>query len=109
MILFPVGVTIALTGIVHFSNNIFKLVLVRKKFNKEVVLSFGNPTVIFAFIGTVAISSFLDFTRLGVYSIRIMNLDLKENLSLLKCATLAAMTGAFIGNKLFKKVTLKFL
>ena len=63
-----------------------------------------------AFIGTtVVISSFVDFTRLGVYSTRIMNLDLKENLPLLVSATLSAMIGAFIGNKLLKKVTLKFL
>ena len=55
------------------------------------------------------ISSFVDFTRLGVYSTRILNLDLKENLPLLICATLSAMIGAFIGNKLLKKVTLKFL
>jgi hypothetical protein len=38
-----------------------------------------------------------------------MKLDLQENLPLLLCATLSAMTGAFIGNKLLKKVTLQFL
>lgn len=205
MIFFPVEVAIALTGVVHFSNNLFKLVLVGKNFDKEVVLRFGIPAVIFAFIGalllvkipnmqplysyqlfentfevfpmklivaifmlffavvdlipffnnlqfdksklpiggalsgffggltgaqgalrsafliraglskeafiatTVVISSFVDFTRLGVYSTRILNLDLKENFPLLICATLSAMIGAFIGNKLLKKVTLKFL
>lgn len=205
MIFFPVEVAIALTGVVHFSNNIFKLVLVGKNVNKEVALRFGIPAIIFAFIGalllvkitnmepiysyqfigktfevfplkllvavlmlffavvdlipyfnnlqfdknklpiggalsgffggltgaqgalrsafliraglskeafigtTVVISSFVDFTRLGVYSTRILNLDLRENLPLLICATLSAMTGAFIGNKLLKKVTLHFL
>ena len=205
MIFFPVEVAIALTGVVHFSNNLFKLVLVGKKFDKEVILRFGIPAVLFAFIGamllvkipnmqplysyqlfentfevfpmklivaifmlffavvdlipffnklqfdknklpiggalsgffggltgaqgalrsafliraglskeafiatTVVISSFVDFTRLGVYSTRILNLDLKEKLPLLICATLSAMIGAFIGNKLLKKVTLKFL
>lgn len=205
MIFFPVEVAIALTGLVHFSNNIFKLILVGKNVNKEVLLRFGIPAVIFAFIGalllvkipnfeplysyqflgktfeifplkllvalfmmffavidlipyfnnlqfdksklpiggalsgffggltgaqgalrsaflirarltkeafigtTVVISSFVDFTRLSVYATRIMNLNLKENLPLLICATLSAMTGAFIGNKLLKKVTLQFL
>ena len=205
MIFFPVEVSIALTGIVHFSNNVFKLFLVGKKFDKEVLLRFGIPAVIFAFIGamllvkipnvqpiysyelfektfeiflmkmivaifmlffaiidlipyfnnlqfdkkklpiggalsgffggltgaqgalrsafliranlskeafvgtTVVISTFVDFTRLGVYSSRILSLDLKENMPMLICATLSAMTGAFIGNKLLKKVTLKFL
>ncbi len=205
MIFFPVEVAIALTGVVHFSNNIFKLVLVGKNVNKEVLLHFGIPAVIFAFIGafllvkipnfeplysyqlwdktfevfplkllvavlmmffavidlipyfsnlqfdksklpmggalsgffggltgaqgalrsafliragltkeafigtTVVISSFVDFTRLSVYATRILNLDLQENLPLLLCATLSAMMGAFIGNKLLKKVTLQFL
>ena len=205
MIFFPVEVAIALTGVVHFSNNLFKLVLVGKNFDKEVVLRFGIPAVLFAFIGamlliqipnmqplysyqlfektfevfpmklivaifmlffavvdlipffnklqfdknklpiggalsgffggltgaqgalrsafliragltkeafigtTVVISSFVDFTRLSVYATQIMKLDLQENLPLLLCATLSAMTGAFIGNKLLKKVTLQFL
>jgi uncharacterized protein len=205
MLFFPVEVAIALTGIVHFSNNIFKLFLVGKNFNKEVLIRFGIPAVIFAFIGaslllkipnmepiysyqmagktfqilplqltiacfilffaildlipyfenlqfnknklsiggalsgffggltgsqgalrsafliraglskeafvatTVVISSFVDITRLGVYATRIATINLKENLPLLICATVSAITGAFIGNKLLKKVTLQFL
>ena len=45
MIFFPVDVAIALTGIVHFFNNIFKLILVGKKANKQIVLRFGIPAV----------------------------------------------------------------
>ncbi len=51
ILFFPIEVAIALTGIVHFSNNIFKLFLVGKNFNREVLLRFGIPAVIFAFIG----------------------------------------------------------
>jgi len=51
MIFFPVDVAIALTGVVHFFNNIFKLILVGKKADKQVVLRFGIPAVIAAFIG----------------------------------------------------------
>jgi uncharacterized protein len=205
MLFFPIDVAIALTGIVHFFNNIFKLFLVGKNVNKEVFIRFGIPAIIFAFIGayvllkipnmqplfsyqfngktfsiyplkltiaililffacmdivpyfsklqfdknklpiggalsgffgglagtqgalrsaflirsglskeafigtTVVISSLVDFTRLSVYSTRIMHLDLQQNLPLLICATLSAMTGAFIGNKLLKKVTINFL
>ena len=205
MLFFPIDVAIALTGIVHFFNNIFKLVLVGKNVNKEVFIRFGIPAIIFAFIGayvllqipnmqplfsyellgktfsvyplkltiaililffammdilpyfnklqfdknklpiggalsgffgglagtqgalrsafliraglskeafigtTVVISSLVDFTRLSVYATRMMQLNLKENLPLLICATLSAMTGAFIGNKLLKKVTINFL
>ena len=63
-----------------------------------------------AFIGTtVVISSFVDLTRLSVYSSRLLQIDLKENLPLIIFATLSAISGAFIGNKLLKKVTLDFL
>ena len=63
-----------------------------------------------AFIGTgVVIGSFIDFTRLGVYSTRFQSSDLIDNLPLVITATLAAITGAFLGNKLLKKVTLAFI
>jgi uncharacterized membrane protein YfcA len=35
--------------------------------------------------------------------------DLTENISLVIIATLSAIAGAYLGNKLLKKVTLKFL
>jgi uncharacterized membrane protein YfcA len=205
MIFFPVELAIALTGVVHFFNNIFKLFLVGRNANKEVLLRFGIPAVIAAivgswilisitdlqplfsydafgkrfevspvkfiisilliifasidlipyfrklqfgkeklpiggalsgffgglsgnqgalrsaflikaglskeaFIGTaVVVSTFVDFTRLSVYASRFAKAGLDENLTLLICATLAAIAGAFIGNKLLKKVTLHFL
>ena len=202
---FPIEVAIALTGVVHFFNNMFKLGLVGKSANKKVLLYFGIPAVIAAFIGayilinitgleplysytlgnksfeitpvkliisiiliafaiiellpfikklkfetkhlpfggilsgffgglsghqgalrtaflinsgltkeafiatTVVISSFVDFTRLGVYSKRILNSGLSDNIPLILCATLSAIVGAFLGKKLLKKVTLNFI
>ena len=58
---------------------------------------------------TVVISCFVDFTRLSVYATRLSLSDINDNLTLVASATLAAMAGAFIGNKLLKKVTLKFV
>ena len=205
MIFFPVDVAIALTGVVHFLNNIFKLILVGKKADKQVVLRFGIPAVIAALIGAwlllqitdlkplfrytigdrlfevsavkfiisvlliifalidlipyfnklqfgkdklpiggalsgffgglsgnqgalrtafliktglskesfiataTVVSTFVDFTRLSVYATRFAKSGLHENITVVVCATLAAITGAFIGNKLLKKVTLKFI
>ena len=61
-----------------------------------------------AFIGTaVVISTFVDLTRLSVYAGRFSKAGLEENITLVICATLAAISGAFIGNKLLKKITLK--
>jgi len=202
---FPVEIAIALTGVVHFFNNIFKLILVGRNAKKSVLLYFGLPAVIAAFIGAsvlinitdlkalysyevgnkifeitpvnvvialllivfaiiellpflsrlkfekkhlpfggalsgffgglsghqgalrsaflinagltkeafigtaVVISCFVDFTRLSVYSTRILDSGLTENLTLILCATLSAMTGAVIGNRLLKKITLDFI
>src|SRR5215212_2460410 len=51
VIFFPVDLAIGLTGVVHFFNNIFKLFLVGKNANKEVLLRFGIPAVVAAFAG----------------------------------------------------------
>jgi uncharacterized membrane protein YfcA len=202
---FPIEVAIALTGVVHFFNNMFKLTLVGRNASKKVLIYFGIPAVIAAFLGayilinitdfkplyiyslgsrsyeitpvkliiavlligfaiiellpfikklkfnnkhlplggalsgffgglsghqgalrsaflinsgltkevfigtTVVISSFVDITRLSVYSTRILNSDLSGNFPLILSATLSAIFGAFIGNKLLKKITLDFI
>lgn len=205
MLFFPVELAIALTGVVHFFNNVFKLFLVGRNANKEVVLKFGLPAIIAAvfgswvllnitdlpvlfsyeafgktidvypvkfiisllllwfalmdllpyfnrwqfgkdklplggalsgffgglsgnqgalrsaflikaglskeaFIGTaVVVSTMVDFTRLGVYATRFTRTGLEDNLTLVVCATLAGIAGAYFGNKLLKKVTLRFI
>lgn len=205
MLFFPIDLAIGLTGIVHFFNNIFKLILVGKNADKAVLFRFGVPAVIAAIIGSwllltisdsaplfsyemfgktfevfpvkliisvlliifasidlipyfkklqfgrdklpiggalsgffgglsgnqgalrsaflikaglskeafigtaVVVSTFVDFTRLSVYATQFTKTGLHENLTLVICATLAGIAGAFIGNKLLKKVTLHFL
>ena len=205
MIFFPVELAVALVGVVHFCNNLFKIVLVGRQANKEVVLKFGLPAVLAAlagawvllhipdsnplfsyellgrsyevypvkftvavllvffalmdlipklknlqfnkdklvlggilsgffgglsgnqgalrsafliraglskeaFVGTaVVVSTFVDFGRLGVYATRFSKAGLIENLPLVLTATLAAISGATIGNRLLKKVTLDAL
>ncbi len=205
MIFFPVDIAIGLTGIVHFLNNIFKLTLVGKKADRTVLIRFGIPAVLAAFIGawvlvqipdaqplfsyelfgrtfevyavkfiisilliffalmdlvpalnnmqfgkkymplggmlsgffgglsgnqgalrsafliraglskeafvatTVVISCFVDFTRLSVYATKLSWSAVSDNRMLLMIATLSAILGAVIGNKLLKKVTLKFV
>ena len=205
MIYFPVEIAVAFTGIVHFSNNIFKLFIVGNKANKEVLVKFGLPAIFAAFIGsyflfnmnteyiiysynllgqiksislvkfivslllivfasfdlipffkklefgkkslpiggllsgffgglsgnqgalrssfliklsldketfiatTVVISTMVDFTRLGVYSSNLLQINLEDYLTLGVYSILAATLGAFIGNKLLKKITLDYI
>ncbi|HBH84763.1 MAG: hypothetical protein A2X05_03105 [Bacteroidetes bacterium GWE2_41_25] len=204
-IFFPVEIAIALTGVVHFSNNLFKIVLVGKNTDKSVLIRFGIPAILASFFGAwlllkitvlpsilqyqmwgkefeitpvkliiaillivfsileiapsfqkiqfgrnklvfggilsgffggltgiqgairsafliksglskeayiatgVMIACMVDFTRLSVYASRFTASNLHENLTLLISATLAAVTGAFIGSRLLKKITLRFI
>ena len=204
-IFFPIDIAIALTGVVHFSNNMFKISLVGKKADKEVMLKFGIPAILASFAGAwlllritklptfwdyqlwnmnfeitpvkliiavlliifssleilpsvqkvqfsrnklalggilsgffggltgiqgairsafliksglskeayiatgVVIACLVDFTRLSVYASRFKEANLHEHLILILAATLTAILGAFIGNKLLKKVTLRFV
>lgn len=202
MLFFSVELAIALTGVVHFFNNIFKLILVGKNADKKVLIRFGIPALIAALIGSwvlisiptstplytytlfeknfevgvvkfiisilliifalmelipyfkklefskdklplggvlsgffgglsgnqgalrsaflikaglsketfigtaVVVSTFVDFTRLGVYASRVSSSGLTDNLTLVLLGTLAAIAGAFLGNKLLKKITI---
>ena len=51
----------------------------------------------------------VDFTRLGVYSSNILQINLEDYLTLGVSSILAAILGAFIGNKLLKKITLNYI
>lgn len=205
MLLFPVNLAVALTGVVHFFNNVFKIILVGKNADKDVLFRFGLPAVLCAFLGAwlllyipnaqpfftyqlfgktmsvypdkllisilliifalmdllpyfqklsfgreklplggalsgffggfsgnqgalrsaflikiglskeafvgtaAVVSTMVDFTRLSVYASRFAQAGLADKLPLVMCATLSAIAGAYIGHKLLKKVTLKFL
>jgi uncharacterized protein len=202
-IFFPLDIAIALTGVVHFSNNLFKISLVGRNADKEVLLRFGIPAIIASFAGAwlllritrmpslfeyhllnrnfeitpvkliiatlliafsvleilpsvqkiqfnrnkltlggvlsgffggltgiqgairsafliksgltkeayiatgVVIACLVDFTRLSVYASRFKEANLGEHLVLIISATLAAVAGAFVGNKLLKKITFR--
>ena len=68
LIFFPPEIAISLTGIVHFCNNIFKLSIIGNQFNKEVLIKFGIPAVVFAFVGSYALF-FISNDTLFTYSL----------------------------------------
>ncbi len=50
-IFFPIEIAVAMTAIVHFLNNIFKITLVGFRFSKNVLWVFGVPSLIGALMG----------------------------------------------------------
>src|SRR5512136_392034 len=58
---------IALTAIVHFLNNIFKLFLVGRYTDKGVVIGFGIPATIFAFLGANTLLHLADLKSIVTY------------------------------------------
>lgn len=205
MLFFSAEEAIALTGVVHFFNNIFKLGLVGRDADRNILKQFGIPAIIFSFIGSyllvyiadlkplfeyslynktyfvypvkfivailliifalidlfpflnkiqfgkeklalggalsgffgglsgnqgalrsaflvkaglrkeafvatgVVVSTCIDFTRLGVYATRFSVSGLSAQWLLVLFATVSAILGAYLGNKLLKKVTFAFV
>ena len=69
VLFFPIDLAIALTAIVHFLNNIFKLVLLGKNADKKIVIRFGIPSIAAAFIGATVLLLITDMQPLFQYSI----------------------------------------
>lgn len=205
ILFFPPQEAIALTGIVHLLNNVFKLFLVGKQTDKKIAAKFGLPAILGSFIGAyllmyvssnffhfeyqlfgktmhvtlikllvatlmivfalfeilpwlkslqfeakylslggfisgffgglsgnqgalrsafllryglqkevfiatgVVIACLIDLTRLSIYFGNSSGIDYWQNDTLLLLAILSAFTGAYLGNKLLKKVTLNFI
>jgi uncharacterized membrane protein YfcA len=66
---FPIEIAIMLTAIVHFLNNLFKLFLLGKNANRNVVLRFGIPAIAFAFLGAYLLSLLTEMHTVFDYQI----------------------------------------
>ncbi|WP_281322400.1 sulfite exporter TauE/SafE family protein [Flavobacterium aestivum] len=66
---FPIEIAIILTAIVHFLNNLFKLILLGKNANLNIVLRFGIPAILFAFLGAYLLSLLNDMQTILEYKI----------------------------------------
>ncbi len=204
-IFFPLELAIALTGAVHLLNNFFKLALLGKYADKDIIWRFGAPAILSAYLGAkalvwlshlqpllvyawwgksfqvmpvklvvavlmtafalwelnprgeklsvdkkflpvggllsgffgglsghqgalrsifliragltkegfiatgVVIACLVDFSRLSVYASRFSLTGAGDGWSLLAAATLSAFLGAYLGNRLLKKATLRFI
>lgn len=68
-IFFPVDVAIALTGIVHLLNNVFKFFLTGRQADKATLLLFGIPAMIGAFVGAQLLVRITHWQPLYAYTI----------------------------------------
>ena len=66
---FPVEIAIALTGVVHFANNLFKMALVGKHADKQVLLRFGIPAIFASFVGAWLLMQISGFQPLLSYNL----------------------------------------
>jgi uncharacterized protein len=73
---FPIEIAIILTSIVHFLNNILKLIIFGKNTNKKVAIKFGIPAIIFAFIGAYLLKILSTTAPLFEYSINHQNFSI---------------------------------
>ena len=66
---FDVEVAVALTGIVHLLNNLFKMTIIGRKASWKIVVKFGIPAIIGAFIGAYILMYFLNSTAWITYNL----------------------------------------
>jgi uncharacterized protein len=67
-IFFPIHVAVALTGIVHLLNNLFKIALLWRDVDRGMLLRFGVPSVLGGLIGATLLSYLSGLPALGEWS-----------------------------------------
>ena len=68
-IFFPIEIAIALTGVVHLLNSIFKWVLVGSFADRKVVIKFGLPAFVSALLGAFVLLKLSDLPPLYSYAV----------------------------------------
>ncbi len=66
---FPVEQAVALTAVVHFLNNLFKLALVGCHSDRRVVIRFGVPAILAALVGAWVLLQLSDLRPLATYTL----------------------------------------
>ncbi len=66
---FPLEAAIAMTGIAHFANNIFKIILVGRSADKSTLIRFGLPAFVASFAGAWLLMQLSDTPTIFSYSI----------------------------------------
>lgn len=64
---FPINIAVALTGIVHLLNNVFKITLLGKNASWKIALRFGLPSVVGGLIGALVLVGISKFPPLHTW------------------------------------------
>ena len=64
VLFFPIDIAVAMTAIVHFLNNLFKMGLTFKDINKNVLIKFGITAIPLAFLGAWLLMNFSNNNRI---------------------------------------------
>lgn len=64
---FPIEIAISLTAVVHFLNNLFKLSLLGSYADKSILIRFGIPSLVAAFIGAYVLKSLAEMESVFEY------------------------------------------
>lgn len=73
---FPLDMAILLTAIVHFLNNGFKFILLGKNANWQVIIRFGLPAIVFAYLGAEVLKRVEHLPEITHYSIQQHNFEI---------------------------------
>jgi uncharacterized protein len=95
-VFFPIEIAIAATGIVHLVNNLFRVAIVGKWADRRVVVRFGIPAILAAFVGASLMTYMADVQPLHVYEIG----RVKAEMTWLKLV-IAALLAMFAGLELW--------
>lgn len=101
---FPVDVAIALTAIVHLANNLFKLGLVGLRADRALVIRFGLPALLFAFLGAFLLQWLADVAPIAEYHLGARRCQIK--LVSLVVAVLMILFAAMEALPAFKRVSI---
>jgi uncharacterized protein len=66
---FPVEMAVALTAIVHGANNIFKMLFLARNANRSLIILFGVPAILTAFLGASLLSYISGMNEIAHYTI----------------------------------------
>lgn len=104
---YPIEYAVIMTALVHFANNILKIILVGKSINKNVLFSFGFTSILGAIIGSLLLGYFYSEKDSINYSLLKMEFNTSQAKLLLGTLMIVFSFIEVFAEKLTTNLTLK--